>query len=399
MNRIAPATRENITSWLVGEGRLLGDGVAIAEGLAERLVASGVPLLRMRIAQRFANPLLAAWGVIWRRDQPKSQDYVMPKMLLETGTWIGSPFQKVSVERASFRRRLIDLHPEKDHTALHEAKEIGGTDFFAMPIEFGDGSVQGMSLTADAEDGFSDADIELFEQLRHPIAAAMEPIAMRRSTVSMLRTYLGKGPSAEIAAGSIRRGALSKMNAVVMFSDLRGFTAKSIAWTDQTLLEALDHYFETVVDAVHGRGGDILKFLGDGILAVFPIEHAADAAARATDALEAAQQARSTLADINRARSAAGEPVIDFGTALHAGEVAYGNIGSLDRLDFTVIGKAVNLASRVEGFCKTLAEPILCTATVRSCLTVPMKSVGAHEIRGMPDPVELFAPTKTGIAS
>ncbi|MEM8948421.1 MAG: adenylate/guanylate cyclase domain-containing protein [Pseudomonadota bacterium] len=381
----------DIADWLIGEGRLLGDGVAIAEGFADRLMAAGVPLLRLRIAQRVANPLLAAWGVIWRRDLGRSEDYVVAAKLLETSTWIGSPFQHVVKTRAPLRKRLTDLHPD-DYVVFHEMAEIGGTDFFAMPLEFGDGSVQGMSLVADGENGFADEHIRLFEALRHPLAAAMEAVAMRRSTRSLLKTYLGRGPAEAVSAGSIRRGDLSTLNAVVMFSDLRGFTDKSSRWSDRDLLEALDGYFGVVVDAVQRHQGDVLKFLGDGILASFAIDDSPSTSACCTEALNAAIEARQGLASLNQARAERGQEPLDFGTALHVGEVTYGNIGSPDRLDFTVIGETVNLASRIEGLCKTLGEPILCSEAMRQELMQDLRSVGNHDIRGMPDPVQLFAP-------
>ena len=384
----------NIADWLISEGRLLGAGVAIAEGFADRLIESGVPLLRLRIAQRIANPLLAAWGVIWRRDLGRSQDYVVPATLLETSTWIGSPFQKVVQTRDSVRQRLTDLGPD-DHSVFHEMAEIGGTDFFAMPLEFGDGSVQGMSLVADGVHGFGDDHLRLFEAVRHPLAAAMEPDAMRRSTRSLLKTYLGMGPAEAVTAGSIRRGDLSTERAVVMFSDLRGFTEKSNRLSDRDLLDALDVYFEIVVDAVQAYQGDVLKFLGDGILAIFPVPTAAAERRCCAQALEAAIEARQNLLELNARRADIGKEALDFGTALHVGEVTYGNIGSPDRLDFTVIGETVNLASRIEGLCKTLGEPILCSKAMNGPLGSELRSVGAKAIRGVPDPVDLFAPTRT----
>lgn len=383
----------DVGEWLIREGRLLGDGVAIAEGFADRLIAAGVPLLRLRIAQRIANPLLAAWGVIWRRDLGRSEDYVVPTTLLETSAWIGSPFQRVVQTRASMRKRLNDLRPD-DHSLFHEMAGIGATDFFAMPLEFGDGSIQGMSLVADGERGFEDDHLKLFENVRHPLAAAMEPDAMRRSTRSLLKTYLGNGPAEAVSAGSIRRGDLSTERAVVMFSDLRGFTEKSNRLSDRDLLDALDGYFEVVVDAVKQHQGDVLKFLGDGILAIFPIPDAAAERRCCAQALDAAIQARQSLQELNAARAETGKEALDFGTALHVGEVTYGNIGSPDRLDFTVIGETVNLASRIEGLCKLLGEAVLCSGAMGEYLGSELRSVGAQAIRGVPDPVEVFAPIR-----
>ncbi len=382
----------DIAAWLIGEGRLLGDSVAIAEGLVDRLLQTDVPLLRLRIGQRVASPLLSAWGVIWRRDLGKSEVYVVPRRTLTTSDWMGSPFQHVIDGNTSLRKSLIGLHPEDDHELYHEMAEIGGKDFFAMPLAFGDGSVQAMSLVGDGENGFNEDHIHLFESLRHPLAAAMEPVAMHRSMTSLLVTYLGRGPAAAVEAGSIRRGDHAALDAVVMFSDLRGFTEKSNSWSEQTLLRALDGYFDVVVSAVQAHGGDVLKFLGDGILATFPIEGDADAKARCVNALNAALAARQGLAKLNETRQASGDEPIDFGTALHRGEVTYGNIGSPDRLDFTVIGETVNLASRLEGLCKSLGEPVLCSDAMQASLGSALRGLGHHEIHGLPEPVPVFVP-------
>ena len=391
-------TQNGIAEWLIGEARLLGSGTAIVDGFCMRLVAAGVPLWRVRVGQRLANPLLAAWGVLWQ--QGEVSDYVIPVAMLETGTWLGSPFHTVTEKRAPFRRRLVDLDPTDDHTVLHELAAAGGTDFLAMPLEYGDGSVQGMSLATDDPRGFDDGQMALMASLRHALAAAMEPVAMRRSMASLLQTYLGAGPSAAVVAGAIRRGDPSSLDAVVLVSDLRGFTEKSAAWSEAALLEALGQYFETVVTAVHARGGDVLKFIGDGILAVFPITDGASAAGRCADALSAAREARAALARLNAARAGQGQPGLDFGIALHRGPVTYGNIGSPDRLDFTVIGETVNVASRVEGLTKTLSAPILCTAAVADPILddtigdadhAGLRPLGAHPVRGLSEPVTVFA--------
>ncbi|MEM1199463.1 MAG: adenylate/guanylate cyclase domain-containing protein [Pseudomonadota bacterium] len=380
---------KELTDWLVGEARLSGDGVAIVEELGRRLVDAGVPLWRLRVAQRVANPLLAAWGVIWRSDAP-TEDYVVPTAWLDTQTWIGSPFEYVTNNRSSLRKRLNDLDPETDYHLYLELAAEGGTDFFCLPLEYGDGSVQGTSITTNHPDGFSDEHLAIFEAIRMPLASAMEPVAMRRSTASLLKTYLGKGPADEVVAGAVRRGGLSELKAVVMFSDLRGFTQKSTTWGDAKLLEALDQYFQVVVDAVHEHDGDVLKFLGDGVLAVFPILEGTNVPRRCADALVAARQAQDKLGEVNEARLKAGDEALEFGTALHLGMLTYGNIGSADRLDFTVIGETVNVASRIEGLCKVLGRRVLCSSAIAQHMPDTLSSLGRHEVRGVPEPVEVF---------
>lgn len=391
MNAQSP-DRTNIAEWLIGEGRLLGDGVAVVEQFAQRLTEAGVPLWRLRVAQRMANPLLSAWGVIWRSDGAPTEDYVVPTAWLDTSTWIGSPFKYVTENRVDLRKTLTDLDPERDHGIFHELAAEGGTDFYCMALEYGDGEVQGTSIATNVPGGFTDEQIALFASLKHPLAAAMEPIAMRRSLASLLKTYLGEGPSRSVVAGTFRRGEISVIKAVVMMTDMRDFTAKSAAWSEEELLKALGQYFEVTVGAVHAHGGDVLKFLGDGLLAVFPIEDPSMALEGCKAALAAALDARDALAGLNTKRAAEGDEPIDFGTALHLGQVTYGNIGSPDRLDFTVIGQMVNVASRIEGLTKTLAEPILMTQAVANHLTADLKALGTHTVRGLETPMDLYAP-------
>jgi Adenylate and Guanylate cyclase catalytic domain len=205
-----------------------------------------------------------------------------------------------------------------------------GTDCFAVPLEYGDGSVQGLGPVSDGKDGFADSHLELIEHLRQPLAAALEPTAMRRSSESLLRTFLGDGPADAVLAGAIRRGDRRHIDAAILFCDLRGFTGMSERLDEADLFAALDQYFEAVVEAVRGGGGDVLKFLGDGVLAIFPVEASRTDACRA--ALEAVAEARERLAG---AAAADGTPLAFIAT-LHVGQVVYGNIGSPDRLDFTV---------------------------------------------------------------
>lgn len=383
---------DEIARWLIREGRLSGDSIAIIEGFAQRLTDAGVPLWRLRVNQRMSNPLLAAWGMIWRRDEKDSQEYLVPREMLETSAWFGSPFEYVKENRRPFRRRLVSLETGKDHVVLHELAAEGATDFLALPIEYGDGSIQGMSLVTDHPNGFDDAQVALLERLRDPLAAALEPSAMRRSTSSLLRTYIGQGPSQAVAAGAIRRGDISRIDAVILISDLRGFTDKSNRWSEEALLLALGSYFDLFVESVTKRHGDVLKFLGDGILAVFPIDEVHRAAERCEQALQAVVDAKQALVAVNDARINLGDETLDFGTALHLGPVTYGNVGSPDRLDFTVIGDAVNLTSRVEGLCKPLAEPILLTSEVARHLKVPLRSLGHQTVKGLREPIEVLAP-------
>ena len=376
-----------IARWLIAEARLSLAPLELIDRFCRRLVALGVPLWRLRAGQRLANPLASAWGVIWTRDGTGSREYVVPRAALSTAAYHGSPFQHVVEGRRTFRRRLLDLDPERDHEVLHEMAAGGGTDYLAVPLEYGDGSVQGLSLVSDGAAGFAAWHLELIERLRQPLAAALEPTAMRRSSASLLRTFLGEGPADAVLAGAIRRGDRRHIEAAILFSDLRGFTTMSERLGEADLFAALDRYFEAVVEAVHGEGGDVLKFLGDGVLAIFPVETAGSRAAACGAALRAVGHARSRLAGA----TAGGSPLAFIAT-LHVGQVVYGNIGSPDRLDFTVLGPAVNLVSRLEGLAKELDRPLLCSTAFARELEAPLASLGRFSLKGVAEPQEVFAP-------
>lgn len=371
----------DVADWLVAEGRVLADPVALVDAFCRRLIAAGLPLQRVRIGQSITHPLLSAWGVVWTPDKG-GEDYVIDRKVLATNAFVGSPFEAVIRSRRPLRRRLAGLGPD-DHAVFHELAGAGGTDYVAVPIVYGNETVQVASFVTDRPGGFTDDEAALLERLRHPLAAAMEPTAMRRSAASLLRTYLGVGPADRVAEGAIRRGDVVAVDAAILFVDMRGFTALSERLASAAVLAVLDRYFETVAQAIVDRGGDVLKFMGDGVLAIFPVEQAGSAAA-ACDAAVGAVRA------IRRGLAAGPEPVA-FAAALHLGPVLYGNIGSPDRLDFTVLGPAVNLTSRLEGLAKQLDRPTVCSDTFRQAWGGPAEPLGAHPIRGLADPQRVFA--------
>jgi adenylate cyclase len=376
-----------IARWLIAEARLTLAPVALVTGFCERLVGQGVPLWRVRAGQRLVNPLASAWGVIWTRDGSGTHEYLVPRTMLSTDAYYGSPFQHVVETRQTFRCRLHDLDAS-DHQVLHEMAAAGGTDYLAVALEYGDGSVQATSLVSDGPTGFTDAHLDLIERLRQPLAAALEPVAMRRSSASLLKTFLGDGPADAVLAGAVRRGDRRHIEAAILFSDLRGFTTLGERLGEADLFTALDRYFEAVVEAVRDAGGDVLKFLGDGILAIFPVETAGGRPAACRAALQAVERARLSLAET----SAADGTPLAFVATLHVGQVSYGNIGSPERLDFTVLGPAVNLVSRLESLAKELGRPLLCSAAFADALDAPLAALGRFPLKGMTEPQEVFVP-------
>ncbi len=378
---------DRLNRWLISDGRLLGDERLIVKGYCEGLAALGVPLARARIAQNYSNPLLSAWGIIWTPDETRR--YTVATTVLATSAWHGSPFEYVVTQRRPLRKRLNDLDLSAEHPVYTELAETGATDFLAIPLEHGNGSVQGTSFTSNAATGFSDKHVQYIEDTRYALAAALEPIAMRQSQKSLLQTYLGHGPAKEIDQGHIKRGEHRTVSAAILFADLRGFTKKASSWSESDLLCMMSEYFEMVVSPIQDNGGDILKFMGDGILAVFNVDEDAEASCRS--AVQAAEQALANLRDYNDTAVEKKKEPIEFVVGIDFGRITFGNIGSPDRLDFTVVGRAVNVASRVQDLCKLLGETILVTQSVAEHMTRKTRSAGYFIISGLPEEIEVFA--------
>lgn len=379
MDKNQTAALADITNWLIGPARRSLAPERIVAGLCERLVEAGIPLLRARIGQRVANPMIGAWGVIWTRDGG-AELYSVPRGILTTPAYYGSPFEHVLKTRTSFRHSLEHLVPGRDHTVLFEQAELGGTDYLALPIEFGDGSVQSGAFTMDRPGGFTDGEVILIEGLAPAIAAALEPAAMRHSTTSLLEVYLGAGPASRVAQGAFYRGQTTEIEAAVLVTDMRNFTGLSERLQPTDLLDRLGAYFEAVVDAVRSEGGDTLKFVGDGVLSVFPAE--------GNGRQEACMRAARSIARAFAQPAAMDTP---FVAALHVGPVVYGNIGSLDRLDFTVVGPTVNYVSRLETTAKQLDRRAICSADVAALLPASMANdLGEHVLKGIAEPQQVF---------
>jgi adenylate cyclase len=371
---------EELAAWLIGPARLSGDAVAVTSGLAQWLTAMGVPLHRLRIGMRVDNPLLTAWGIIWTPERA-AEIFTIPHAVLDTSAYIGSPYQHVTETQTWFRQRLDRLEPE-GHAVLQELANAGFTDYLGVPVTFGNGIIQAAMFATRHASGFAENHITLIEDLAVPLSAALEAIAMRRSTASLLATFLGEGPAAGVQAGAIRRGDIIETEAAILLTDMRGFTPLSLTASPSDLLATLGRYFEAVVDAVRAEGGDVLKFVGDGVLSIFRVSGGG-----CPSACAAAVRAVSRVAAAARA-----ENLPSFVAALHAGSVMYGNIGSRDRLDFTVVGPAVNMVSRLERIAKATGETVVCSETFASALPRTFtRAVGRFELKGLVGEHEVFA--------
>ncbi len=299
------------------------------------------------------------------------------------------------------RRRLDTPDPQLDYPILRELLAAGATDYVAMPLTFTDGKVSALTIASDRQGGFSDQQLNQFYDILPTLSLLLEIHSTRRTARTLLETYLGKHTGNMVLDGMVKRGDGESIHAVIWFCDLRDSTHLAETLSLDSFLGVLNDFFDCMAGAVLDHGGEVLRFIGDAALAIFPIggtsklleEACTPSEGACKRALDAARDARQRIDALNKRRQEAGDPPIRYGLALHVGDVMYGNIGVPQRLEFTVIGKAANEAARLEGMCKELGEPIVISSTFPRCFPGEMRSLGTHSLRGVSEPQEVFALT------
>lgn len=377
-------------SWLLREGRLIGDAAGLMNGLAEVLLATGAPVDRMRFAYRTVNPQHFGHNVMWTKGRG-TQFMNTGHHIEQSDDYLGSPIRDVHMSRQSVRQHLEDDLPDDAHSVYFTMKGQGMTDYLAVPMIFSDDQVNVMSFASTRAGGFLDAEIAKLETLAQHMTPIVETIALRTVARSILDTYVGRRTGTRVLNGAVKRGDGEIIDAVVWFSDLRDFTPLTESLPPNEMLGMLNAYFETVDAAVSSHGGEILRFIGDAMLIVFPtnVYPSVERACRA--AVDAAIDAFNSIATVNHRRRRHKEPEIRFGVGLHVGKVVYGNVGGRDRLDFTVMGPAVNRTARLEGLTKTLGHNLLLSKDMVDQLECPFIDLGKHAMKGVADPQPVFA--------
>jgi len=378
-----------IIDWLLREGRLIGDPLALIDALANRLIAAGAPVWRLRFGFASVHPQIAMWGYVWVRGRGAEITQV-GHGFENSEAFIGSPAQRLMQTREPVRYRLDRLAPDA-HRMLRELAEMGGVDYLLLPMRFSDASMTLFGVTTDRGKGFAAADLRKFATLADALSPVFEVLKLRRVAKTLLDTYVGKRAGERVLQGLVKRGDGETIHAALWFSDLRDFTALTEALPADKVLAMLNAYFEHVDAAVTPRGGEILRFIGDAMLIVFPAQTGREVDAACRAAVDAARDAFASLAALNQPRRQAGEPPIQFGVGLNVGEVIYGNVGAPARLDFTVMGPAVNRTARLEDLTKALGVPLLMSAEFVAHLGMPVRSLGAHAMKGVPRAQEVFA--------
>ena len=391
--------------WAVREGLRGADAYHLFDGYCQRLVVDGTPLWRAHAAMETLHPQWNGYGYTWRRDLNAIAPESYPHGDENERIFVTSPFYAL-MERAragedtpTLRRRIEAGPEERDFPILEELYGLGATDYFTQLFVYGErgdrsqGSGIAYSFATDRKGGFSDDDTTFVQATLPALSLAMKAHAGHVIASGLLGTYLGEDAGRRIHAGSIMRGSVDNLHAVLWYADIRGFTAISDLTPGSAVVELLNDVFEILTASLRPRGGQVLKFIGDGMLAILPFEEA-DQGETCRRALDAAIEAMRNIDALNAARAAAGAPFAPVDLALHLGEALYGNVGATDRLDFTVIGPAINEAARIEALCEPLGRAVLVSAEFVDGMTAAdsrLESLGRHPLRGVKEPKEIFA--------
>jgi adenylate cyclase len=394
--------------WAVREGLRGADAYELFDNYCQRLIIHGVPLWRAHAAMETLHPQWSGYGYTWRRELSAIQPERYARGELGGQEWLRSPMYALvcrarAGEAEPFIRRRLEAGPEqRDFQVLEKFFAQGATDYFAQLFGFGEAGdpSQGTgivySFAGNRAGGFDDDDMALMRATLPVLSLAMKAHAGHVIASALLRTYLGEQTGRRVHAGAIERGSVEGIHAVLWFADIRGFTSTADTSPGPVVIELLNSVFETMAAALRSRGGEILKFMGDGMLATLPF--AADDRAKACrDALDAAAETTRQLDNLNTARVAAGLSPVAVDLAVHIGEVLYGNVGAADRLDFTVIGPAVNEVARIEALCEPLRNPVLFSADFAKALGEPderLVSLGHYKLRGVREEKEIFGLTR-----
>ncbi len=390
-----------IEQWLIGKALGDPDVIALFESLCERLYAIGIPVERSAFSWPMLHPLFRAEHLRWVRGEGANL-FQSEHANVNHPTWTQSPFAHVLEHNLDqLRRRLDGPDAVVDFPILEDLRDEGFTDYLLTKSvfsiaefkNFSEGRTGVMaSWSTKRENGFTDTDIEALCHVQRFLAVACRQAIQKRVMANVANTYLGPTAGWRVLSGEIQRSDGDKINAVIWFSDLRGSTALSERMEPQDYLEFLNSYFECTAGPVIEQGGEILNFIGDAVLAIFPIESeigTRDAVRRATAAADAAMEHRATACE---ARDSDGERP-RFGIALSVGKVMFGNIGVPERLAFSAIGKNVNAIHRIDQVTKQLGEPVLATEEVAKHDPDGWFSVGAQQLNDFENPVRLFART------
>lgn len=402
-----------VERWICGPGRDCGSASALLHGLCTELRRRGVAVQRANLLVRTRQPQLEMLVYIWRSTDSdrvvvdttqavvgvrhdRYEGGEVETVLLAMGhgdeaTWLQSPFHACLASGEPIRRLLCDPETPRDFPILTDLDQLGMSDYLVVPVGFPAPYIGAVSFVTDAALGFSSETARSLVAAEPHLALGFAHHVVQQANIAVLAAYIGVDPAHRVMAGAVKIGDAQALDAVIGFTDLRGFTRFSGTASPAAVVAKLTRFFGAVHRVVSTRGGEVLKFMGDGAMFVFPVgERSLLESCRA--ALDAMDELRQDLAGATGAAAEQGADTYRFATALHHGRVLYGNIGAVDRLDFTVLGSAVNQTARLETVAKRLNEPVVVSPAFVEACDRPFASRGLHHLPGLDAPVEVYVP-------
>ncbi|AYG61614.1 adenylate/guanylate cyclase domain-containing protein [Rhizobium jaguaris] len=386
-----PTRRSAILDWLVHDtrGERFIDNILV--DLCGRLRAAGVPVGRATLHFRTLHPEWLGARILWRTGLEEANISTFSHGVETTPQFLASPINEIFNGATEVRQNLEDLNATNRpaYPLYQEMHAEGLTDYIAWPIYHTLGKRHIVTFAADVPGGFTEEHVAFLKDLLPALTLVSEIRLKNIIARTLLRTYVGPHASEQILAGATTRGSGTTVGAAILICDLRDFTTISDMWPRDDVIELLNAYFDAMSEPIEKHGGEILKFMGDGLLAIFPLSDPKACA----NLLQAISEAEAAVDALNEENSRNGREVLRYGVGVHVGDVMYGNIGSRTRLDFTVIGPAVNVASRLETLTKEVKRPVLLSKAfvdMAGC-EIAMESLGAFPLKGLGEPVDVFA--------
>jgi adenylate cyclase len=382
--------RNGIVEWLLSQTRneRFVDNIFVA--MCDKLIEAGVPVSRGTLHFRTLHPQWLGARILWLKGMKEAEIRPFGYGVEDTAQYRNSPVNELHGGATVVRQRLQPQSADAPPYPLYdELRAEGHTDYVAWPLEHTLGKRHIITFASDRPGGFSDSEITLLADLLPAFALVSEIRLKNRLARTLLETYVGPHASEQILAGATTRGSGVTVGAAILICDLRDFTGISDMWPRDDVIELLNGYFDAMAEPIERHGGEILKFMGDGLLAIFPLSNGN----ACHDLLSAIREAQAAMAALNEENVKKGHESLGYGIGVHVGDVMYGNIGSRSRLDFTVIGPAVNIASRLESLTKELKRPVLLSrAFVETAgCQAQLENLGLHPLRGLGEPIDVFA--------
>jgi adenylate cyclase len=380
----------DIADWLVTTGVEYADLRSLTDQLVRRLRDEGFPLNRLNLGVLALHPEMAGYAVLWSEGMDEAAEFPIRREDTFKPTYLASPIRTLVESREPAHFDLEDPATGSEYPIVEEFRQEGYTHYLGFPILYGEDGTGVLTVCTKRPGGFNAEEVVGIERILPVLRLLISAIETRRLAKTVLRTYLGRNIGERVLAGEIVRGQGETIQAALWLSDLRGFTALTSELGAVAIIDVMNEYFDCMAEAVWAEGGEVLKFMGDAMLAVFRIDEGMSEQEAAQRATRAASDALKRLEVVSEKRIEEGFSALRAGIAVHLGTVVYGNIGASTRLDFTVIGEAVNLVARIQHLTAEIGAALLLSKEVAEHVFEQTECVGLYSFKGVKEPVEVF---------